>query len=279
MSERGYKKGFRKFLRKVKLQFRYSLNEAKLDLIDSAKDIAVKKLRGELLTGVRKDVIKSQLKLGQNVLVNFHKGTLWDPIYNQVVMKVRLLNELLNTMSPNMKALSENMYAGSRRKLLPLKHVDRCKDTTALQSWVIEQQKSSHGHVAPRYSPSVQNNSLISDVTPPLSPASQHTVDDNDVHIVPYIESEQLSSVTKNSDSTSKANRYKIGIKPKLVNHASEKKRKVLFDRTNLGSEAGAILHKAILEPVKHIDLPQNPFSINRSYEEDLLPSRGSEHP
>ena len=43
MSERGYKKSFRKFLRKVKLQFRYSLNEAKLDLIDSAKDIAVKK--------------------------------------------------------------------------------------------------------------------------------------------------------------------------------------------------------------------------------------------
>ena len=111
-----------------------------------------------------------------------------------------------------------------------------------------------------------------------MSPASQHTVDDNDVHIVPYIESEQLSSVTKNSDSTSKVNRYKIGIKAKLVNHASEKKRKVLFDRTNLGSEAGAILHKAILEPVKHIDLPQNPFSINRSYEEDLLPSRGSEH-
>ena len=62
------------------------------------------------------------------------------------------------------------------------------------------------------------------------------------------------------------------------MDHASEKKRKILFDRTNLGSEAGAILQKAILEPAKHIDLPQNPFSINRSYEEDLLPSRKSEH-
>ena len=65
--------------------------------MDKAKSIDTKHLEKKLYADVRKEIIKSQLKHGQQTLVKVHDGTIWAPLQQQMFLKTRLLNELFNT--------------------------------------------------------------------------------------------------------------------------------------------------------------------------------------
>ncbi len=319
LSENGYKKNFRKLLRKIKLEFSYSLKEAKCDLMEKAKDIATNQLRKTLYTDVRKDIIKSQLKQGQETLVKVYDGTLWEPLYAQMTLKMRVLREL--TSLSNFAQVYENpLHISEKNRLFKLNHVEKFKEAkNKLPLWVIEhhskqcQPCSSASKSSVKYK---ESDSLISDVTPPLSPVSPHAVNDNKIADISFQNnivndnnddnSFQYSNITtnywdnhgtknnSNSDTPFCDDNISLiwpsgGIKicndniekkapvgvSKNVNKYDSDKRNILFDRTNLNSGN----NKLILEAMKPINLPQNPFTVlastdSRSQESDLLPNR-----
>eukprot|EP00943_MAST-04B_sp_MAST-4B-sp1_P006515 g6515.t1 len=331
LSENGYKKNFRKVLRKIKLEFRYSLNEAKSDLMDKAKDIATKQLRKKLYADVRKDIINSQLKQGQETLVQVYDGTLWEPLYKQMLLKIRLLRELGRIGSPlrgdkNYDRCNDTFQFSRKNRFFKLNHVENIREANKkLPLWVIEHHNKQHQPCLSASKSSVkyqETDSLISDVTPPLSPASPHVVNDNKIANISF----QNDAVHSNNDDNSfqcsntttnhgdnhetKANDnndtpfYDDNISliwpsgaikicndniekkethgfSKNVNKVDSDKKNILFDRTNLNrnNQPNNGNNKSLLEAMKPITLPQNPFTIlastdSRSHESDLLPNR-----
>jgi hypothetical protein len=331
LSENGYKKNFRKVLRKIKLEFRYSLNEAKSDLMDKAKDIASKQLRKKLYTDVRKDIIKSQLKQGQETLIQVYDGTLWEPLYKQMLLKIRLLRELDRIGShlqgdKNYDRCNDAFQFSRENRFFKLNHVENIREANKkLPLWVIEHHNKQHQLYPSASKSSVkyqETDSLISDVTPPLSPLSPHVVNDNKIADISFqndvahsnndYNSFQCSNTitnycdnheTKPNDNnnapfcddnvsliwpsgTIKICNDNIEEKDALgfsknVNKFDSDKKNILFDRTNLNrnNESNNGNNKSLLEAMKPIKLPQNPFTLlvsteSRSHESDLLPNR-----
>ena len=323
LSERGYKRNFKKILRKIKLEFRYSLNEAKSDLMDKAKSIATKHLEKKLYADVRKEIIKSQLKHGQQTLVKVHDGTIWAPLQQQMFLKTRLLNELFNTTNADydsgekLSIINDNIRSRNfdneddtsnyfiKSRKLHLKHVENIVELkNSLPPWVInhhnnnnKSHRSSSSNISPVNCQS--NDSLISNVTPPLSPMSPHLVNDNSIQDISFNNNNNLTeannstdrhpdSIGKNVNNDNSAyhddnvslmwpsNATQIyETKKSNVNfpHFQKKsiggnvvKKNALFDRTNLNvydsQQQQNIGNKSILEPMEPIDFPQNPFTI-----------------
>ena len=322
LSERGYKRNFKKILRKIKLEFRYSLNEAKSDLMDKAKWIATKHLEKKLYADVRKEIIKSQLKHGQQTLVKVHDGTIWAPLQQQMFLKTRLLNELFNTTNADydsgekLSIINDNIRSRNfdneddtsnyfiKSRKLHLKHVENIVELkNSLPPWVINHHNNnnkSHRSSSSNMSPvnCQSNDSLISNVTPPLSPMSPHLVNDNSIQDISFNNNnliEANNSTDRHPDSIGKnvnndnsayhddnvslmwpSNATQIYETNKSnVNfpHFQKKsiggnvvKKNALFDRTNLNvydnQQQQNIGNKSILEPMEPIDFPQNPFTI-----------------
>ena len=322
LSERGYKRNFKKILRKIKLEFRYSLNEAKSDLMDKAKSIATKNLEKKLYADVRKEIIKSQLKHGQQTLVKVHDGTIWAPLQQQMFLKTRLLNELFNTTNADydsgekLSIINDNIRSRNfdneddtsnyfiKSRKLHLKHVENIVELkNSLPPWVINHHNNnnkSHRSSSSNMSPvnCQSNDSLISNVTPPLSPMSPHLVNDNSIQDISFNNNnltEANNSTDRHPDSIGKnvnndnsayhddnvslmwpSNATQIYETNKSnVNfpHFQKKsiggnvvKKNALFDRTNLNvydnQQQQNIGNKSILEPMEPIDFPQNPFTI-----------------
>ena len=323
LSERGYKRNFKKILRKIKLEFRYSLNEAKSDLMDKAKSIATKHLEKKLYADVRKEIIKSQLKHGQQTLVKVHDGTIWAPLQQQMFLKTRLLNELFNTTNADydsdekLSIINDNIRSRNfdneddtsnyfiKSRKLHLKHVENIVELkNSLPPWVINHHNNnnkSHRSSSSNMSPvnCQSNDSLISNVTPPLSPMSPHLVNDNSIQDISFNNNNNLTeannstdrhpdSIGKNVNNDNSAyhddnvslmwpsNATQIyETKKSNVNFPQFQKKSIggnvvkknaLFDRTNLNvydnQQQQNIGNKSILEPMEPIDFPQNPFTI-----------------
>ena len=323
LSERGYKRNFKKILRKIKLEFRYSLNEAKSDLMDKAKSIATKHLEKKLYADVRKEIIKSQLKHGQQTLVKVHDGTIWAPLQQQMFLKTRLLNELFNTTNADydsgekLSIINDNIRSRNfdneddtsnyfiKSRKLHLKHVENIVELkNSLPPWVINHHNNnnkSHRSSSSNMSPvnCQSNDSLISNVTPPLSPMSPHLVNDNSIQDISFNNNNNLTEANNSTDrhpdsigknvnndnsayhddnvslmwpsnatqiyETNKSNVNFPHFQKKSIG-GNVVKKNALFDRTNLNvydnQQQQNIGNKSILEPMEPIDFPQNPFTI-----------------
>ena len=323
LSERGYKRNFKKILRKIKLEFRYSLNEAKSDLMDKAKSIATKNLEKKLYADVRKEIIKSQLKHGQQTLVKVHDGTIWAPLQQQMFLKTRLLNELFNTTNADydsgekLSIINDNIRSRNfdneddtsnyfiKSRKLHLKHVENIVELkNSLPPWVINHHNNnnkSHRSSSSNMSPvnCQSNDSLISNVTPPLSPMSPHLVNDNSIQDISFNNNNNLTEANNSTDrhpdsigknvnndnsayhddnvslmwpsnatqiyETNKSNVNFPHFQKKSIG-GNVVKKNALFDRTNLNvydnQQQQNIGNKSILEPMEPIDFPQNPFTI-----------------
>ena len=323
LSERGYKRNFKKILRKIKLEFRYSLNEAKSDLMDKAKSIATKNLEKKLYADVRKEIIKSQLKHGQQTLVKVHDGTIWAPLQQQMFLKTRLLNELFNTTNADydsgekLSIINDNIRSRNfdneddtsnyfiKSRKLHLKHVENIVELkNSLPPWVINHHNNnnkSHRSSSSNMSPVnfQSNDSLISNVTPPLSPMSPHLVNDNSIQDISFNNNNNLTEANNSTDrhpdsigknvnndnsayhdenvslmwpsnatqiyETNKSNVNFPHFQKKSIG-GNVVKKNALFDRTNLNvydsQQQQNIGNKSILEPMEPIDFPQNPFTI-----------------
>ena len=323
LSERGYKRNFKKILRKIKLEFRYSLNEAKSDLMDKAKSIATKHLEKKLYADVRKEIIKSQLKHGQQTLVKVHDGTIWAPLQQQMFLKTRLLNELFNTTNADydsgekLSIINDNIRSRNfdneddtsnyfiKSRKLHLKHVENIVELkNSLPPWVINHHNNnnkSHRSSSSNMSPvnCQSNDSLISNVTPPLSPMSPHLVNDNSIQDISFNNNNNLTEANNSTDrhpdsigknvnndnsayhddnvslmwpsnatqiyETNKSNVNFPHFQKKSIG-GNVVKKNALFDRTKLNvydnQQQQNIGNKSILEPMEPIDFPQNPFTI-----------------
>ena len=291
--------------------------------MDKAKSIATKNLEKKLYADVRKEIIKSQLKHGQQTLVKVHDGTIWAPLQQQMFLKTRLLNELFNTTNADydsgekLSIINDNIRSRNfdneddtsnyfiKSRKLHLKHVENIVELkNSLPPWVINHHNNnnkSHRSSSSNMSPvnCQSNDSLISNVTPPLSPMSPHLVNDNSIQDISFNNNNNLTEANNSTDrhpdsigknvnndnsayhddnvslmwpsnatqiyETNKSNVNFPHFQKKSIG-GNVVKKNALFDRTNLNvydnQQQQNIGNKSILEPMEPIDFPQNPFTI-----------------